>query len=223
MGANAPRTPVLPKAIAGTTLSVDGQTVEIRGTTGLLAHRPYAWIPSIKAVVGTIGVFGTNTHVWTADTQTVAERSAWVVPLGYAISVPALALSTSGTWRRSSTLYSLVAGVLITIGSYATWQWLEHNPQFLGGHAHGALEGASTEGHGAGAASTGMTAMRVDMRMAHIATRERARPVTKVSRPLEMLQCCLRNHAIDLFAYLLLKGQTQLTSVNTRSENLRIV
>jgi uncharacterized cupredoxin-like copper-binding protein len=89
-------------------------------------------------------------------------RSAWVVPLGYAISVPALALSTSGTWRRSSTLYSLVAGVLITIGSYATWQWLEHNPQFLGGHAHGALEGASTEGHGAGAASTGMTAMRVD-------------------------------------------------------------
>src|SRR3989344_5476901 len=81
MGANAPRTPVLPKAIAGNTLSVDGQTVEIRGTTGLLAHRPYAWIPSIKAVVGTIGVFGTNTHVWTADTQTVAERSAWVAQL----------------------------------------------------------------------------------------------------------------------------------------------
>src|SRR3989344_4791260 len=60
MGANAPRTPVLPKAIAGNTLSVDGQTVEIRGT---------------------IGVFGTNTHVWTADTQTVAERSAWVAQL----------------------------------------------------------------------------------------------------------------------------------------------
>ena len=81
MGANAPRTPVLPKAITGNTLTVDGQVVEIRGTTGLLAHRPYAWIPSVKAVVGNIGVFGTNTHVWTADTQTVAERSAWVAQL----------------------------------------------------------------------------------------------------------------------------------------------
>ena len=81
MGANAPRTPVLPKAISGTTLTVDGQTVEIRGTTGPLAHRPYAWIPSIKAVVGNIGVFGANMHVWTADTQTVAERSAWVAQL----------------------------------------------------------------------------------------------------------------------------------------------
>ncbi|MDZ7862532.1 MBL fold metallo-hydrolase [Acidovorax sp.] len=80
MGANAPRTPVLPKAITGNTLTVDGQVVEIRGTNGLLAHRPYAWIPSVKAVVGNIGVFG-NMHVWTADTQTVAERSAWVAQL----------------------------------------------------------------------------------------------------------------------------------------------
>jgi hypothetical protein len=55
-------------------------TIEIRGTQGLLAHRPYAWIPSIKAIVGNIGVFG-NLHVWTADTQTVAERAAWVAQL----------------------------------------------------------------------------------------------------------------------------------------------
>ena len=81
MGANAPRTPVLPKAISGTTLTVDGQTVEIRGATGALGHRPYAWIPSIKAVVGNIGVFGTNMHVWTADTQTAADRSAWTAQL----------------------------------------------------------------------------------------------------------------------------------------------
>ena len=80
MGANAPRTPVLPKAITGNTLTVDGQVVEIRGTTGLLAHRPYAWIPSVKAVVGNIGVFG-NMHVWTADSQTAAERTAWVAQL----------------------------------------------------------------------------------------------------------------------------------------------
>jgi glyoxylase-like metal-dependent hydrolase (beta-lactamase superfamily II) len=77
MGANAPKNPITPKALTTTTLMLDGEKIEIRGTEGLLAHRPYAWIPSIKAVVGNIAVFG-NIHVWTADTQTAAERSAWV-------------------------------------------------------------------------------------------------------------------------------------------------
>ena len=80
MGANAPRKPVVPRALDGTVLKLEDQTIEIRGTQGLLAHRPYAWIPSIKAIVGNIGVFG-NMHVWTADTQTVAERAAWVAQL----------------------------------------------------------------------------------------------------------------------------------------------
>ena len=80
MGANAPRKPVVPRALEGNTLTLEGQTIQIRGTQGLLAHRPYAWIPSLKAVVGNIGVFG-NLHVWTADTQSVAERAAWVAQL----------------------------------------------------------------------------------------------------------------------------------------------
>ncbi|MEO8281685.1 MAG: MBL fold metallo-hydrolase [Ideonella sp.] len=80
MGANAPREPVLPRVLEGTTLQLEGQTIEIRGTQGVLAHRPYTWIPSIKAIVGNIGVFG-DMHVWTADTQTVAERAAWVAQL----------------------------------------------------------------------------------------------------------------------------------------------
>jgi glyoxylase-like metal-dependent hydrolase (beta-lactamase superfamily II) len=80
IGANAPRKPVVPRALDGNSLTLEGQTIEIRGTQGLLAHRPYAWIPSIKAVVGNIGVFG-NMHVWTADTQSTAERAAWVAQL----------------------------------------------------------------------------------------------------------------------------------------------
>lgn len=80
MGANAPRQPVLPRALEGQTLTLEGQVIEIRGTQGLLAHRPYAWIPSIQAIAGNIGVFG-NMHVWTADTQTAAERAAWVAQL----------------------------------------------------------------------------------------------------------------------------------------------
>ncbi len=80
MGANAPKQPIVPEAVAGTALSVDGQAVEVRGTTGELAHRPYVWIPSIKAIVGNIGVFG-NLHVWTADTQKPSERQAWLAQL----------------------------------------------------------------------------------------------------------------------------------------------
>jgi glyoxylase-like metal-dependent hydrolase (beta-lactamase superfamily II) len=80
MGANAPQHPIVPEAIAGTTLNVDGETIEVRGTSGELAHRPYLWIPSIKAIVGNIAVFG-NLHVWTADTQKPSERQAWLAQL----------------------------------------------------------------------------------------------------------------------------------------------
>ncbi len=65
-------------------------------------------------------------------------RSAWVVPLGFAISVPALAMSGGFAWRRSSTAYVAVLGVLVAGLSYGAWQWLERNPQWaMGGHSHG--------------------------------------------------------------------------------------
>ncbi len=80
MGSNAPRTPVTPQALTTNSITLEGQTIEIRGTTGLLAHRPYAWIPSIKTIVGNIAVFG-NMHVWTADTQSQAERATWITQL----------------------------------------------------------------------------------------------------------------------------------------------
>jgi len=80
MGANAPRAPIVPDALPGTTLVVDGQAIEVRGTTGELAHRPYVWIPAIRAVVGNIAIFG-GLHVWTADTQKPSERQAWLAQL----------------------------------------------------------------------------------------------------------------------------------------------
>jgi glyoxylase-like metal-dependent hydrolase (beta-lactamase superfamily II) len=79
MGANAPTRPILPDVLQGT-LTVDGAAIEVRGTSGVLAHRPYVWIPSLKALVGNIGVFG-GLHVWTADTQTPALRQAWIAQL----------------------------------------------------------------------------------------------------------------------------------------------
>lgn len=80
MGANAPQNPIVPDLLQGTTLTVDGEIIDVRGTTGELAHRPYVWIPSIKAVVGNIAIFG-NLHVWTADTQKASELLAWFAQL----------------------------------------------------------------------------------------------------------------------------------------------
>ncbi len=80
MGANAPQQPIVPDLLNGTLLSVDGEAIEVRGTRGELAHRPYVWIPSIQAVVGNIAIFG-NLHVWTADTQKPSERQAWFAQL----------------------------------------------------------------------------------------------------------------------------------------------
>lgn len=80
MGENAPRHPILPTVLSGTTLTLEGETIEICGTTGEIAHRPYVWIPSIQTITGNIGVFG-NMHVWTADTQNILARQAWIAQL----------------------------------------------------------------------------------------------------------------------------------------------
>lgn len=80
MGANAPLNPLLPEVLQADSLSVDGQKLELRGTKGALAHRPYVWIPSLQAIVGNVAVFG-NMHPWTADTQKKHERQAWIAQL----------------------------------------------------------------------------------------------------------------------------------------------
>ncbi|WP_164998511.1 hypothetical protein [Chryseobacterium sp. 3008163] len=36
--------------------------------------RSFIWIPSIKAVVGGINVFGNDFHLWTANDATVIKR-----------------------------------------------------------------------------------------------------------------------------------------------------
>jgi glyoxylase-like metal-dependent hydrolase (beta-lactamase superfamily II) len=76
MGANAPKAVPLPAKLDGNTLTLEGQTLEIRGLDDALPHRSYVWIPSIKTVAGGVNVFA-GLHLWTADTQSAAERAAW--------------------------------------------------------------------------------------------------------------------------------------------------
>ena len=77
-------------------------------------------------------------------------RSAWVVPLGFFISVLALALSSSYAWRRSTRVYVLVVGALVSVGSYGAWQWLVQHPGWAAasdghGHSHGEVAQAAPE------------------------------------------------------------------------------
>ena len=76
MGANAPVKPIIPAVYDDSSLLVDGHIVEIIKTEGVLAHRPYLWIPENKAVLGNVAVFG-NIHPWMADAQSVEMQDAW--------------------------------------------------------------------------------------------------------------------------------------------------
>lgn len=80
LGSNAPITPVLPAAYTKNTLTVDGHKVEIRGTEGVIAHRPYLWIPDNKAILGNVAIFG-DLHLWMADAQTDESQQAWITQL----------------------------------------------------------------------------------------------------------------------------------------------
>jgi len=81
-GDNIPSHPVLPTPLKAkdTTLTVDGQTLEIHGgVQGDEPNNSYVWIPSIKtAIVGDI-VY-TGVHPWTAETNAEA-RKAWLKTL----------------------------------------------------------------------------------------------------------------------------------------------
>ena len=66
-------------------------------------------------------------------------RSAWVVPLGFAVSVFALAWSSTAAWQRTATVYVLVLGTLVSAGSWGAWQWMAQHPEWAAtGHSHDA-------------------------------------------------------------------------------------
>lgn len=81
MGANAPQRVPLPEVLTGNTLTLEGQTLEIRGLDDSLPHRSYVWIPSIQTLAGGVNVYA-GLHLWTADAQSVQERADWAKKLG---------------------------------------------------------------------------------------------------------------------------------------------
>jgi glyoxylase-like metal-dependent hydrolase (beta-lactamase superfamily II) len=66
---------VLPEAFDGSSITVDGEIIEIV-TVATMGNRRYLWVPTLKAVVGGVMIFS-GVHVWTADTPTPAIRATW--------------------------------------------------------------------------------------------------------------------------------------------------
>lgn len=81
-------------------------------------------------------------------------RSSWVVPLGFFVSVLALAFSTPRVWQRAATVYVIVLGTLVGAGSWSAGQWLAQHPEWTAtGHSHDA-----TTAHDHGDTRTSATA-----------------------------------------------------------------
>jgi glyoxylase-like metal-dependent hydrolase (beta-lactamase superfamily II) len=70
---------VVPTVFDEKTLAVDGDVIEIIDAQGL-ANRRYLWVPSVAAVFGGVLVFS-GVHVWTADTNSLEQRAAWLANL----------------------------------------------------------------------------------------------------------------------------------------------
>ena len=81
LGENGPKTLadiVMPTAFEGTSLTVDGQAIDIVAADGL-ANRRFLWVPSLSAIFGGVMIFS-GVHVWTADTSAEA-RAVWACEL----------------------------------------------------------------------------------------------------------------------------------------------
>ncbi|MGW2740996.1 MBL fold metallo-hydrolase [Streptomyces sp. NPDC001450] len=77
LGKNLPSEVIIPEVLQEDRLSVEGHHFEIRGGhPGLLWRTEYLWQPEDRTVVGGVLLFA-GLHVWTADTATAGERSAW--------------------------------------------------------------------------------------------------------------------------------------------------
>ena len=107
MGGNAPKSVPLPEVLAGNTLSLEGQALEVRGLDDGQPHRSYVWIPSLKTIAGGVNVYA-GLHLWMADAQTPQERADWAARLGAMVALqPARVIpghSAAGTKQDASQL-----------------------------------------------------------------------------------------------------------------------
>jgi hypothetical protein len=77
LGKNITSNVVLPQVLKGNSIELEGQKLEIIDLEEF-PNKTFVWIPSIKAVVGGINIFGITFHLWMADAQTTEARKSWI-------------------------------------------------------------------------------------------------------------------------------------------------
>jgi glyoxylase-like metal-dependent hydrolase (beta-lactamase superfamily II) len=98
LGKNITSNAILPQVLKGNSIALEGEKLEIIGLEEF-PSKTFVWIPSVKAVIGGINVFGTSFHLWMADAQTTESRNQWIaildtiVTLNPTIVIPAHANS----------------------------------------------------------------------------------------------------------------------------------
>ncbi|MEO8103486.1 MAG: MBL fold metallo-hydrolase [Betaproteobacteria bacterium] len=80
-GSNVPDQPVLPEALAGSALSLEGEVIELVGALqGDTENNSIVWVPSLKLAV-TGDIVYNDAHVWMLDAATAKARADWVKTL----------------------------------------------------------------------------------------------------------------------------------------------
>jgi len=77
LGKNITSNVILPQVLKGNSIDLEGQKLQIEGLDEF-PSKTFVWIPSIKAVIGGINVFGTSFNLWMADAQTAETRKQWI-------------------------------------------------------------------------------------------------------------------------------------------------
>ena len=77
LGKNITSNIILPQVLKGNSIDLEGEKIEIIGLEEF-PTKTFVWIPSAKAVVGGINVFGTTFNLWMADAQTTEARKNWI-------------------------------------------------------------------------------------------------------------------------------------------------
>ncbi len=81
LAADAPTHTIIPDALTGDRLFLEGKPLKIIDLKGNQPDRSVVWIPSIKAIVGGVVINGNNMHIWMADTQTPQSHTDWLATL----------------------------------------------------------------------------------------------------------------------------------------------
>lgn len=98
---------VLPQVLKGDSIELEGEKLEIIGLEEF-PTRTFVYIPSAKAVIGGINVFGNTFNLWMADAQTTESRSQWIKVLDKIASLhPSIVVPAHGKSTDAADLTSV--------------------------------------------------------------------------------------------------------------------